>query len=251
MADDALYHDPALAQFYDFDNHWGVDDQFCLSLARQAGSVLDLGCGTGRLATAIALQTGAQVTGVDPAGAMLAIAAAKPGGDKVRWIRADACDLALEARFDLVVLTGHAFQVFLDQSARSALLASIARHLTPQGRFIFDSRNPAAREWQDWTPEATRMRRDHPTLGPVDSWNDIEWDDSTAIATYQTHYRIVRTDETCTARSCIAFPTQSALAHDIALAGLVVGQWLGDWSGTPYTPAAPEIIPLGRLAPAP
>ena len=89
MADDALYHDPALARFYDFDNHWGVDDQFCLSLARQAGSVLDLGCGTGRLATAIALQTGAHVTGVDPAGAMLAIAAAKPGGDKVRWIRAE------------------------------------------------------------------------------------------------------------------------------------------------------------------
>lgn len=248
MADDRLYDDPALAQFYDFDNHWGVDDDYCLTLARQAGSVLDLGCGTGRLACGIARDTGAQVTGVDPAGAMLAIAAAKPGGDRVRWICADARDLMLGDRFDLVVLTGHAFQVFLDEAARADLLSCIARHLTPTGRFIFDSRNPAAREWQDWTPNATLTRREHPALGPVDSWNDVDWYEAAAIATYQTHYRIVQTGKLCSASSKIAFPSQSSLKDACATAGLLVDRWLGDWSGAAYDATSPEIIPFGRRA---
>lgn len=249
MAEDQLYHNPSLARFYDFDNHWGVDDDYCLALARQAGSVLDLGCGSGRLACAIARDTGAKVTGVDPAAAMLEIAAAKPGGDKVRWICADARDLALASKFDLVLLGGHAFQVFLDGPARADLLRCIARHLSPTGRFIFDSRNPAVREWQGWTPEATMTRRDHPALGPVESWNDVEWDAANAIVTYQTHYRILRTGEVCSARSRIAFPSQKTLARAIAKAGLVVDHWLGDWSGTAFDATLPEIIPLGRLAP--
>ena len=167
----------------------------------------------------------------------------------VRWICADARDLDLPHKFDLVLLGGHAFQVFLDGPAQAALLACIARHLSPAGRFIFDSRNPAVREWQDWTPKATLTLRDHPTLGPVESWNDVEWDEATAIATYQTHYRILHTGRVCSARSRIAFPGQAALARAITDAGLVVDHWLGDWSGAAFDATRPEIIALGRIAP--
>ncbi len=50
----ALYDDPGLAQFYDLANRWGPDFDFCRHLARDASSVLDLGCGTGELAAALA-----------------------------------------------------------------------------------------------------------------------------------------------------------------------------------------------------
>src|SRR5690349_10909698 len=63
--DDPLYRDPALAQFYDVANQWGADFDYCVSLASNATSVLDLGCGTGELASALAQNR--KVTGVDPA----------------------------------------------------------------------------------------------------------------------------------------------------------------------------------------
>jgi ubiquinone/menaquinone biosynthesis C-methylase UbiE len=108
---DQLYHDPQLADFYDLENHSGRDDDFCLFLAANASSVLDLGCGTGRLASALA-SSGRIVVGVDPAAAMLNIARTKTSGDSVSWIEGDARKILLGRRFDLVLLTGNAFQVF-------------------------------------------------------------------------------------------------------------------------------------------
>ena len=86
---DALYDDPALAGFYDWDNPWTSDFDWFLSLVEGARSVLDLGCGTGIFSAALAAR-GAEVVGVDPAGPMLAIARARKGGERVTWVQADA-----------------------------------------------------------------------------------------------------------------------------------------------------------------
>ena len=141
--------------------------------------LLDLGCGTGQLAAA--LTEDREVVGVDPAGAMLEVARRRPGGERVTWIEGDARALDLGRRFDLVLLTGHAFQVFLTPEDQLAVLRTIARHLTPRGRFLFDSRNPTAREWRKWTPAESRHTIDHPTLGPVEAWNEAEHDAATGI----------------------------------------------------------------------
>lgn len=63
----------------------------------------DLGCGTGALAVDLAA-AGHVVTGVDPAGPILEIARARPGGAQVRWIHGTAADLPDDA--DLVVMEG-------------------------------------------------------------------------------------------------------------------------------------------------
>lgn len=52
-------------------------------------ALLDLACGTGNAALSAAA-LGARVTGVDITPELLAIAAAKPGGDSVTWVTADA-----------------------------------------------------------------------------------------------------------------------------------------------------------------
>src|SRR5262245_41523617 len=115
MGEDRLYDDPDLAQFYDLENGWAADLDHCRDLARGCSSVLDLGCGTGLFAAALAREQDAEVVGVDPAAAMLDVAPARPGGERVRWVQGDARSIRLERRFDLVVLTGHAFQVFLSR----------------------------------------------------------------------------------------------------------------------------------------
>jgi SAM-dependent methyltransferase len=246
MEDDRLYQDPALVEFYDIENSGGADFVYCRDLAQQYRSALDLGCGTGQLATAIA-DGGREVFGVDPAGAMLDIAHTRPGGDRVKWIEGDARTVRLGRTFDLIVLTGHAFQVFLTEDDRRAVLDTIATHLASNGRFIFDSRNPVREEWREWTPELSRRAVEHPRLGRVEAWNDVAYDARTRIATYETHYRF--TDgRLLSAQSRIAFPGKAEVEESLADANLVVERWMGDWTGSDWRPDSPEIIPFGCKA---
>ncbi|MGI9511788.1 MAG: class I SAM-dependent methyltransferase, partial [Anderseniella sp.] len=181
-AEDRLYRDADLVQFYDIENGCAADWECCAALAQCAGSVLDLGCGTGGF---LACLTGnKRRCGLDPAQAMLDVARARSGGEQVDWVLADARTARLQPKFDLVVLTGHAFQVFLTPDDQRAVLATIAHRLTPQGRFIFDTRNPLTDEWRSWTPDASERRIEHPDLGRVTVWNDVSQDAATGIVTY-------------------------------------------------------------------
>ncbi|MBK8160144.1 MAG: class I SAM-dependent methyltransferase [Rhodospirillaceae bacterium] len=243
---DPLYHDPRLADFYDLENGWADDTRTCFALAQAATSVLDLGCGTGLLASACAVQ-GAKVVGVDPAPAMLDIARQRDGGDRVTWVEGDARTIRLGQQFDLIVMTGHAFQVFLTDEDQRAALSTIARHLAPQGRFIFDSRNPLRQEWLEWSPTESRRMVAHPIHGDVESWNDVAHEPLTGIVTYGTYYRLPG-GELLAAKSQIRFVLQEHLAALVKAAGLTVEKWMGDWQGSAFASASKEIIPLGRLA---
>lgn len=243
--EDRLYRDADLTRYYDIENGWADDTAYCREMARGCGSVLDLGCGTGLLAAGMA-QDGAKVTGVDPAMPMLDIARHRPGGEWVNWVTADARDVRLGEAYDLVVMTGHAFQVFLTRQDRLAVLRTIAAHLAPEGRFIFDSRNPALEEWREWTPEESGRTVTLPE-GDVYAWNDVSRDEASGIVTYETHYR--RADGVVDfAESRLAFASKEEIEALIAEAGLAVERWLGDWRGAEWQAGSKEIIPIGRLA---
>ncbi|QBJ97700.1 class I SAM-dependent methyltransferase [Rhodococcus sp. ABRD24] len=246
MQFDALYDDPVMASFYDLENGWSSSDAVCLSLAAKSDSVLDFGCGTGTLACAIATRHGISVTGVDPAEAMLDLARSKSGSEHVHWVRGDSRTVRLDRRFDLIVMTGHAFQVFLSDDDRMNVLANAARHLADGGRLVFDSRNPARKEWLEWNREESMRQIMHPEHGETMAWNDVDVDERTGIVTYGTHYRPCASDLTYSAHSSIAFPGRDLIAAQIDRAGLQVERWLGDWSGTPYEPDSGEIIPMCR-----
>jgi SAM-dependent methyltransferase len=242
--DDRLYSDPRLVDFYDLENGWGPDTRYCAELSRTAGSVLDFGCGTGLFLAGVA--DGRPMVGVDPAAAMLDVACRRQNGERVRWIEGDIRHIRLGERFDLITMTGHAFQCLLTDADVSAALATIAAHLTSSGQFIFDSRNPVRREWENWVPEASRRIVAHPGYGEVESWNDIAFDEGTGIVCYETAYRLP-SGETLSSHSSIRFIEQTHLSGLIARAGLVVDTWLGDWTGALLKPQSREIIPFGRL----
>jgi SAM-dependent methyltransferase len=240
---DRLFEDPELVRFYDAENDWGADTRFCLKLAAEARSILDLGCGTGLFAAALGV--GREVWGVDPAEAMLAVARRRQGGHAVTWVQADGRTIRLGKRFDLIVLTGHAFQCFLTDEDQRAVCETIAAHLAPGGRFIFDSRNPPREEWREWIPALSERVFELPGLGRITAWNDVRFDPVSQIAAYETFYKS-DAGGFWQAESRIRFSSQAAIARCLAQAGLAADRWLGDWQGRAWTPQSPEIIPIGR-----
>ena len=95
-------------------------------------SVLDAGCGTGRVAIELA-RRGIDVVGVDLDDAMLAVARAK--APDLTWITADLLDVDLGRAFDVVVMPGNVM-IFLAQGTEPAVVANMARHVAPGGRLI-------------------------------------------------------------------------------------------------------------------
>ncbi len=102
--------------------------------------VLDVGCGTGRLASRIGRELReTRVVGCDFSRGMLERAAAL--SQEVRWVRGNALHLPFRASsFDAIVST-EAFHWFPDQSAA---LAEFFRVLAPGGRFLLSVMSPVS-----------------------------------------------------------------------------------------------------------
>ena len=236
------YTDPRLAAVYDRLNPPNAADRFYLDLVGDTQrTVLDVGYGTGSLACEMAGR-GHLVIGVDPAPAMLDVARARPGGRTVTWIASDARRLALEARFDLIVMTGHVFQVFLEDEEIAAALTNLRRHLGPDGRIAFEARNAAVRAWEHWTPERTATRVHVPAMGAVDVHYAVSSVNG-AYVTFETHFQFGPGDSTVTTTT-LRFMVQNEVAAFLAGAGLANVTWYGDWNRSPLSPQSREIIAI-------
>jgi SAM-dependent methyltransferase len=122
-----------------------------------AGRVVDIGCGTGSLAVRLA-GLGLDVVGVDPAGASLDVARRKPGADRVRWVHGDATALeGLGVDADLAVMTGNVAQVFVTDDDWAGTLAAVRECLRPEGWFVFETRRPEVRDWENWEVPPTTV----------------------------------------------------------------------------------------------
>ena len=75
---------------------------------------------------------------------MIGIARKRESCENAIWINSGAAELALEARFDLIIMTGHVFQVFLEDEEVGVVLKNLRARLAPGGRLAFETRNALA-----------------------------------------------------------------------------------------------------------
>lgn len=164
---DPIFADPRLAPLYNVFDDDRSDLDLYRAVAREVGArrVLDVGCGTGTLALLLA-GDGLDVVGVDPAGASLDVARAKPGADRVTWLHGDATTLPPLA-VDLATMTGNVAQVFLADDDWSATLRGVRDALVPGGHLVLETRRLEARAWEAWAAGDGGGARDVPGVGRV------------------------------------------------------------------------------------
>jgi SAM-dependent methyltransferase len=224
-----------------------------LAVARRTGGpVLDIGCGTGRVAIPLA-RAGVSVWAVDVSAGMLArlearLAREPPGvRQRVQPVRQDAAGLDLPERgFALAILPFNVLMLIPHLTAQRATLAAAAAHLAPGGELALDVMNPLTQDPGAQTRAVTATPRAsphtgnpyirHDLCGPMDAdqrqrlygWcEELLPDGRSTVTDFSFHWRLIFRDEL------------DAMLNE---AGFTVTAVTGDFGGAPWTAGSGRIV---------
>jgi len=112
-------------------------------------TVLDAGCGTGRVATELAAR-GVHAVGTDVDEHMLGVAREK--APQLEWVCSDLAELQLGRTFDVVVMAGNII-LFVTPGTEAAVVAGAGRHVAAGGFLIAGfqlGRGVEIDQWEQW-----------------------------------------------------------------------------------------------------
>ena len=239
-----MYSDADAAALYNVLNPWGRSEAFFLSLVMAAPSILDVGCGTGTmLHRARDAGHDGRLTGVDPDRAALALARQRRD---IEWVEGKAAAMTWEGEFALAVMMSHAFQFLVSDEEVQASLVAVRRALIDGCHFVFDTRNPAVREWDQWHP-GNPIDVVDPRGRPVRISYEVVSVAGDVITVTETTSdpdgETLRVD-----RAPIRFLHPELLARMVEDAGFVIEARYGGWAHKPFAPDAPELVTVARRA---
>ncbi|MGH2460764.1 MAG: class I SAM-dependent methyltransferase [Chloroflexota bacterium] len=246
----------AFARFYDLDLEGCEDDlTFWVQLARRTGGpLLEIGCGTGRVALALA-KAGFSVVGVDVSPAMLAVArdkvAAAGVARRVELVRADALDLKLDRRFPLAFVALNSFGHFSESDEPARALERIGEHLEPGGLLALDLTNPTPDAFGDGNG---LMIHEYTRAGPRPGWQTVK------LRSQRHDYLAQRIDVSClydevapggeVRRTLASFVLRYFYPNELRLlferAGLAVEAFYGSYDLETLTDESERLIAIGR-----
>ena len=243
------------APYYDWENRQTVgrrDIAFWQRLAAPVrGPVLELGCGTGRVAVPVA-RTGATVVGVDRSASMLARGLARVKrarlSSSVKLIRGDIRHLPFPDRaFGLVMAPYGILQSLLDESLLAATLADVRRVLARGGMFGLElvADLPA---WEEYSRRPTLRSARGPHGKPIVLIETVMQDRRRHITRFEQEFVEGRGKGATSRKFQIAFRTLTVpqMAERLETAGLGVSAVLGDYQGGPWDLRAEVWIILAR-----
>jgi len=235
------------------------DIDFYRRLAGETGGpILDVGCGTGRVATAL-VADGHEVVGIDLSAPMLRLAEQRREAlsadvaARLSFHLADMTTLDLGRDFALVVAPSRVFQFLLTTDAQRQALAALRSHLRPDARLVLDLFDPLL---DLVVPSAGVTARGgelvHPTTGNRVTWEITgrrpdparqliveEWAATEIDATGE----VLRTD---TEWLTLRWSLRSEMRLLFELAGLKVVADYGDFRGGPAAYGREQVWVLGN-----
>lgn len=234
-------YDPRIVALYDLDNPDGPDHDFYRALAAEIGAsrIVDIGCGTGIL-TVTFTGPGRTVIGVDPSASMLEYARQRPGGADVTWILGDSSAIG-PGTFDYAVLTGNVAQ-HIPHGQWERTLADLRSTLRPGGTVAFESRNPSARAWLDWTsPPSTRSTAD----GDLQEWSEID-EIAPGVIRLTAHNRFLRDDDHVVETEDRYFRSHDQITAQLSDARFTELEVYGGWQREPFTGSERVMVFVAR-----
>ena len=248
------------AAYYDWENAQTVgrrDIAFWSGFALRASSrqarprVLELGCGTGRVAIPVA-KAGATVFGIDRSESMLARGHKKVRrarvGASVQLIRGDIRHLPFPDRsFPLVMAPYGILQSLLDEKLLASTLADVCRVLTKDGTFGLElvADLPA---WDEYQNRVTLRGERGPHGKPIKLIETVKQDRRNHITRFEQTFVEGRGRSATRKTFSLGFRTLSVpqMVQRLEKAGLVVSSLLGDYQGGPWDLRADVWIILAR-----
>jgi len=231
------------APFYDWENARTVgrrDVAFWRRLAAaHRGKILELGCGTGRIAVPI-LRSGASLIGIDRSDAMLARARQRAKraalGPRALFVRGDIRALPFRSRrgFELVMAPYGILQSLTREPDLEATLASVARVLRRGGMFGIDL-VPDLPRWKEYERKVSLhgRRNSTTTLTLVES---VRQDRRRRLTIFDQEYIECRGRTRRVHRFALTFRTLSVpeTVARLEAAGFSIRAILGDYQGRPW-----------------
>lgn len=233
----------------DYDAEHGsldADGEFMLAVATRAGGpVLDIACGTGRIALPLA-RAGMSVTGIDLSAQMLERCRAMGAGLPISLHLMDCRDFQVPGGpFRCAIMAGHAFQQMLTDADQRALFRCVHRHLRPGGIFAFDSRNPNGEETRDTEGEEFWHRFTAADGTPTDTYYESRWDSHALLL----HYTLIRRRngrKDNRQRITLRYTSAAGIARHLVAEGFSVVAQYGDWQHGPVRPHSYEVVTVAR-----
>jgi SAM-dependent methyltransferase len=215
-------------------------DQILALAAVKSGRALDMGCGPGRHAVALA-KAGFEVTGVDLSSFLLAKAKdhATASGADVEWVREDMVSFVRPERYDLIVNLFTSFGYFKLQVEETQALRNMVDSLTEGGCIVMDLMGKEAlAERMQLDRQPTEERRDALLIQRIDVLDDwgrarSEWILVRGSTAERFHFEHV-------------LYSGQELRERLNWAGLSEVFLYGDFDGRPYGPGAKRLIAVGR-----
>ncbi len=243
---DAAYYDAIHRDFRDDVGLW-------LSFAgRTDRPVLEVGCGTGRIAVELAL-AGHRVTGIDPSGAMLEVARGKAeaAGADVRFIEGVVAEADLEREhFGLVLVPLDVFLYCVDGEEQRTMLGALRDSMTFNGQMVIDLPGPA----QGLDPDSNGVQRLAYTAELEDGtgfdvWHVHDDDEATQTRMLRVTYETVDADGLVrrqVGEHYLRYVYRFEMEYLLHLAGLVLVDVYGDYDLGPLTNDSERMIVVAR-----
>ena len=248
--------DPGIAELYDL-FPFDTDLPLYRDLAQEAeGPVLELACGTGRVAIPLA-EAGVEVTGIDSSQHMLAIARRKlralpfqvarrlqlAEGD-MRWFHSSR-------HFRLAIVATKSFGYLLEDNDQLRALAAIRRHLRPGGMVVLDLLNPSPEWWARATVLPLQdLFRGFPERDLAVSRSEwvLDTDETRRIRVTRSVYEIRRggTTEFRTVDWPFRYTDRRQAEELLAAAGFATTDVFGGYDREPYDAESPTLLIVAR-----